>query len=102
MRSLILHCGGQLKSREQVFEVPIPTATATFTPVPHELLLSQLSERLAFEGLGPRDEKLAVTKNGQRLFGLMELSVPQPQNRGYGCVLGLRNSYDGSFTPGLC
>jgi hypothetical protein len=28
MNGLLLHCGGQLKSREEVFAVPTPPATA--------------------------------------------------------------------------
>jgi len=102
MRALALHCGGEVKSREEVFGFPVPPATGSYTPIPHKLLLTELDERLAAEGLAPRAEKLAVTRMGQRLFGLKELSSPDAHDRTYGCVLGLRNSYDGSFAPGLC
>jgi hypothetical protein len=102
MNALILHCGGQLKSRQEVFAFPVPPATGQFTPLPHELLITHVEERLEIEGIGMREQRFAVTNKGQRLFGLMELELPEFQNQGYGGVLGLRNSYDRSFPAGLC
>ena len=36
MNGLMLHCGGQLKSREEVFAVPVPQATASYVPLSYE------------------------------------------------------------------
>jgi hypothetical protein len=102
MNALILHCGGQLKSRQEVFAFPIPPARSQFTPLPHELLITHIEQRLEAEGIGMREQRFAVTNNGQRLFGLMQLELPGFQDRGYGGVLGLRNAYDRSFPTGLC
>jgi len=102
MNGLMLHCGGQLKPREEVFAVPLPEATSSYVPLPYESFVTRVEKQLAMEGITLRDEKLALAKQGQRLFGLMELVLPGTESRNYGCVLGLRNSYDKSCATGLC
>ena len=102
MNGLMLHCGGQLKPREEVFAVPLPEATSSYVPLPYESFVTRIEKQLAIEGITVRDEKLALAKQGQRLFGLLELVLPGTETRNYGCVLGLRNSYDKSCSTGLC
>jgi len=102
MKGLMLHCGGQLKSRDEVFAVPLPPATDSYVPLPHQSLITRIEKQLALEGVEVREQKLALAKDGQRLFGLMQVELPNSPDRDYGCVLGLRNSYDKSFSAGLC
>jgi hypothetical protein len=98
----MLHCGAQLKSREEVFAVPLPPATDSYVPLPHESLVTRIEKQLALEGATIREERLALAKEGQRLFGLIQVELPDSPDRDYGCVLGLRNSYDKSCSAGLC
>jgi hypothetical protein len=102
MKGLVLHCGSQSASRDEVFAVPVPEATATYVPLSYESFVTRVEKQLAVDQITIVDEKLALGKNGQRLFGLIELRLPKIVTRGYGCVLGLRNSYDKSFASGLC
>ena len=102
MNGLMLHCGGQLKTREEVFAVPAPTATATYAPLPYESFIVRIEKQLAVEGIDIPDERLALAKEGQRMFGLLALQMPGLVQADYGCVLGLRTSYDRSFANGLC
>lgn len=102
MKGLVLHCGGQLASREEAFAVPLPQETDSYRPLPYESLVTRVEKQLLVEGVAIKDERLALAKNGQRLFGLMELRMPSAPYRDYGCVLGLRNSYDKSCSTGLC
>lgn len=102
MNGLMLHCGGQLKTREEVFAIPAPPATATYAPLPYESFIVRIEKQLAVEGIKIAEERLALSKNGQRLFGLLALSMPGFAQTDYGCVLGLRTSYDRSFANGLC
>ncbi len=102
MKGLMLHCGGQLKSREEVFTVPAPLATASYVPLSYESFVTRIEKQLAVEGITIRDQKLALAKSGQRLFGLMELQLPESPARDFGCVLGIRNSYDKSCSTGIC
>src|SRR5512132_4049581 len=102
MNGLMLHCGSQLKSRDEAFAVPIPQATDTYRPLSYESFLTRIEKQLAVEGITIKDEKLALAKEGQRLFGLLALSMPGFTAQDYGCVLGLRNSYDKSVSSGIC
>lgn len=102
MNGLMLHCGGQLQSREEVFAVPAPAATATYAPLPYESFITRIEKQLAVEGIKITEERLALAKEGQRLFGLLALAMPGITATDYGCVLGLRTSYDRSFANGVC
>ena len=99
---LMLHCGGQLKTREEVFAVPVPAATATYAPLAYESFIVRIEKQLDVEGIRITEERLALSKNGQRLFGLMATEMPGLVQTDYGCVLGLRTSYDRSFANGVC
>ena len=101
MNGLMLHCGGQLKAKEEAFAVPAPPATATYAPLPYESFISRIEKQLAVEGISITEERLALAKDGQRLFGLMALTMPGFVATDYGCVLGLRTSYDRSFANGV-
>jgi len=102
MNGLMLHCGAQLKNREEVFSVPPPTATATYTPLPYESFLTRIEKQLAVEGIKITEERLALGKEGQRFFGLLALAMPGFLATDYACVLGLRTSYDRSLANGIC
>ncbi len=102
MNGLILHCGGQLRSKEEVFAVPIPPATSSYTPLPHESLVTRVEKQLAVEGIVIKEERLALAKEGQRLFGLLHVRIPGSTMTEFGCVIGIRNSYDKSLPSGLC
>jgi hypothetical protein len=102
MNGLMLHCGGQLKPREEVFAVPAPVATATYAPLPYESFIVRIEKQLAVEGITIAEERLALSASGQRLFGLLALTMPGFAQTDYGCVLGLRTSYDRSFANGVC
>src|SRR5581483_38319 len=102
MNGLMLHCGGQLKPREEVFAVAVPEQTATYMPLPYESFISRIEKQLSVEGMRISEERLALAKEGQRLFGLLALQMPGMAKEDYGCVLGLRTSYDRSFANGVC
>ena len=102
MNGLMLHCGGQLKSREEVFAVSIPEATNSYVPLPFESFLTRIEKQQAVEGILVKEERLALSNNGQRMFGLLALEMPTYGNQDYRCVLGLRNSYDKSMSTGVC
>lgn len=102
MNGLMLHCGGALKSREEVFAVEPPPATESYFPLPYESFLTRIEKQLAVEEIRIKDERLALSHNGERLFGLIEVQLPGPAYADYGCVIGFRNSYDKSCSTGIC
>lgn len=97
--TLCLHAGASLVPREQVDAVATPTATNTWTPVPHGLLVDSVENSLASSGLSVVDRAFALTKEGNRLFGLLTLN--HDEGGDYAVTIGLRNSHDKSFPVGL-
>ena len=98
--NLCLHCGGQKAERAEVQLVPTPRATATWTPIPHLELVTQVERTLRTNGLVVGTQAHSLSHDGQRYFGLME--VLREQNAGDYCwVLGLRNSHDKTFPAGV-
>jgi hypothetical protein len=102
MKGLMLHCGAELKSRDEVFSVPVPQETVTYKPLPYESFVIRIEKQLRVDGIEIGQAHFALAKNGQRLFGLMELQMRDAGNPDHGFVLGLRTSYDKSFPNAVC
>jgi hypothetical protein len=85
---------GSKITREELARVATPAATATHKPIPHIAVVEKLIEALGFRQIGAVQEEYAVSSDGMRMFGVMDLSS------GFqGCrfAIGLRNSHDKSF-----
>jgi hypothetical protein len=85
---------GTKLTREELARVATPAATATHKPIPHIAVVEKLIEVLGFRQIGIVQEEYAVSADGMRMFGVMDLSC------GFdGCrfAIGLRNSHDKSF-----
>jgi hypothetical protein len=100
MNGLILHCGANKVERPKLALVDTPKATETWFPVPHLKLLGQVERKLEASGLKIVQEAHALTHDGNRYFGLMEVrNGEQPDD--FGLVVGVRNSHDMTFPAGL-
>lgn len=75
--SLMLHCGAYQVDRKEVYGVETPEATETHFPVPHTLLLEEVEKNLEGNGYEIVNQSHALTKAGQRYFGLLEVRKPQ-------------------------
>jgi hypothetical protein len=85
---------GTKLTREELARVATPVGTATHKPIPHIAVVEKLIEALGFRQIGVVREEYAVSSDGMRMFGVMDLSS------GFdGCrfAIGLRNSHDKSF-----
>lgn len=85
-------------TREQLALVPTPLATATHKPVPHIDVVQAIIETLGFRHIGVVRDEYAVSRDGMRMFGIMELET---QFHGCRFALGLRNSHDRSMRLGV-
>ena len=98
--NLILHCGAAEVPRRALALVPTPSPTDTWQPIPHETYVHRIEQALPDYGLSVVQEAHAITHDGTRYFGLIQV-----QNRcsspDYTWVLGLRNSHDKSLPAGL-
>ena len=80
--------------REQLFAVPLPQETATYTPVPHEVLVNSIEEQLYKHGLGITKTQFNVAEDGQKMTSYYTLNRG---NSDMGLMLGFSNSYDKSL-----
>lgn len=81
-------------SREQLAFLSTPPGTATHRPVPHIEVVSALVETLGFRHISVVNEEYAVSRDGMKMFGVMELDQGM---HGARFALGIRNSHDKSF-----
>ncbi|MCH1499352.1 MAG: DUF945 domain-containing protein [Akkermansiaceae bacterium] len=98
---LLLHCGAQQVTRESISEVPTPPNTETWYPMSHDHLLNEVEEQLTNGGFKLGRQAHALSHDGARYFGLLELRLPGHQHCDYRWVVGLRNSHDKTFPAAM-
>src|SRR5713226_2416190 len=84
--------------RAELSQIPVPEATATHKPVPHHNIVEALVETLSFRHIGVVDEEYAVSNDGMKMFGVLDLET---QMEGCRFSIGIRNSHDKSLRLGL-
>jgi hypothetical protein len=99
--NLTLHCGAHAVHIEQVSAVRTPEPTASWQPIPHGLLISQVETTLEMTNLRIGTTAHSLTRDGMRYFGLMEVHHRLADSDDYCWVLGLRNSHDKTFLAGI-
>jgi hypothetical protein len=77
--------------------------TETWCPIPHHKLIEQVESALNTLDMEVVNQAHALTKDGARYFGLLQVDRRQSdgRERDYAFVAGLRNSHDKSFPVGL-
>jgi hypothetical protein len=98
--NLVLHCGAKSVTREQVAAVITPDRTRTWVPIPHARILDGVQDCLGRAGLSVVSEAHALTKGGDRYFGLLQVVNGKAEGDA-GLVVGVRNSHDQTFPAGL-
>lgn len=113
---MLLHCGGEAATLQDVGMVPLPEATATYRPVPH-LDIDRLLRRevgVRFPGLGEPECQYGMNNQGRQLFATHTYEVVGADGhplvdlgafdldpmvlRDHGYAIGWRNSYDLSMS----
>jgi len=81
-------------TRQQLVLVPTPPGTATHRPVPHAEVVEALVETLSFRHIGVVNEEFAISKDGMKMFGVLDLDTGM-----HGCrfSIGVRNAHDKSM-----
>jgi hypothetical protein len=82
---------GRTLPREELALVPIPAATTTHRPVPHHEMVQALVETLGFRHIGVVQDEYAVSPDGMKMFGILDLET---EMHGARFSIGLRNSHD--------
>ena len=84
--------------RPELTQIPVPEATSTHKPVPHHTIVEALVETLSFRHIGVVNEEYAVSCDGMKMFGVLDLET---QMEGCRFSIGIRNSHDKSIRLGL-
>ena len=93
--TLIAHCGGIYRTRDELAGIPTPVGTDTWRPVPHHELVASLIDDLGSRGIEVIRERYAtVGRDGARLFGVMDLRVDGLDTPDLSTSLGLRGAND--------
>lgn len=96
--SLMLHCGAEEVSFDDLRQVTLPEATQSHVPIPHHRLVDIVRHTLSYYGHEVTEEHHGITEDGMRYFGVMML---RSQYGGYEDSIGLRNSNDKHFPIGI-
>jgi hypothetical protein len=91
--SMLIAYEGKL-SRDELAQVPTPAGTATHKPIPHIDVVNGVIETLGFRHIAVVNDEYAVSRDGMKMFGVMELDQGM---HGARFALGIRNSHDKSF-----
>ena len=91
---LLAHCGTNKITREQLQIVPTPEGTSTHHPLAHHTIVEALLETLAFRHISVVRDEYAVSEDGMKMFGVLDLETAFE-----GCrfSIGIRNSNDKSM-----
>jgi hypothetical protein len=95
MNGFMMHCGGEVVTRKDVENIPVPEHTDTWKPVPYGDAISYLHEQADKRlGLPVRKEHYGLNKDGKQLFALLVLDTGSETG---GLAIGHRGSYDKSL-----
>ena len=88
---LLDHCGSSKVTREELKVIPTPPASQTHQPLPHYEIVGALAETLSFRQISVVREEYAVSGDGMKMFGVLDLETTFD-----GCrfSIGVRNSND--------
>ncbi len=92
--STLIGYSGRTIGREELALVPTPVATETHRPVPHHEIVQALIETLGFRHIGVVHDEYAVSPDGMKAFGVLDLAT---EMEGCRFSIGLRNSHDKSM-----
>src|SRR5689334_15590519 len=89
--ALIAHVDAGKITRQELALLPTPAGTTTHQVIPHIEVVNAIVEALGFRHIAVHRDEYAVSRDGNKMFGLMELDQTFA-----GCrfALGLRNSHD--------
>lgn len=96
--TLLAHAGANKITRQELALIQTPPPTDTFRPIPHHELIDSLTETLSFRHIQVVGSEFAVTPDGAKMFGLLELDATFLDCR---FSIGVRNAHDKSMRLGL-
>ena len=96
--STLIGYQGRTIPRETLALVPTPPSTETHRPIPHHEVVQALIETLGFRHIGVVQDEYAVSPDGMKMFGVLDLETEIQCCR---FAIGIRNSHDKSMRLAL-
>jgi Domain of unknown function (DUF932) len=96
--TLMTHCGTDRVNRDFLATIETPDRTDTFQPIAHASLIDSVEESLSFRHISIVKSEFAVSKDGMKMFGLLEVNS---EYEGVRFAIGLRNANDKSMSLGM-
>jgi hypothetical protein len=97
--TLVTHCGARRIEPWELEQIDAPPPTETWFPVKHSLVLNSATRLLNEAGYQIEKQALAVSHEGNRFFGTLNLKTELSD--GVGLAVGIRNSCDKTFPMGF-
>lgn len=94
----LISYSGRFIGRQELRALPTPPGTSTHRPIPHAEVIEALVETLGFRRLEVVRDAYAVTPDGNRMFGVLEVGL---EESGVRFSVGVRNSHDKSMALGI-
>jgi hypothetical protein len=98
MEGLMAHTGAQKLTRDQLVTILPPEGTDTHKPIAHTELIANLIDGLSYRHINVVNDEYAVSEDGMKLFGVLEL---ESGFEGARFALGVRNANDKSMRLAL-
>lgn len=90
-------------NKQELYQVPIPRATDSYSPVSHQNIIETVEEQLDKVNLSVEKSTYNVAREGKQLIGYMDIKSSFSE---LGMRIAFRNSYDKSmsvaFVAGSC
>jgi hypothetical protein len=96
---LMAHRGARKITYDELMQVPTPEATDSFKPIPHHSIVDEITTTLALRQVSITAQEFAVTPDGNRFFGVLQVSLTRDD---FAFSIGVRNSHNKSMRFGLC
>jgi hypothetical protein len=91
---LMTPLGSRIITRDELQLIAVPPATRTHQPLSHYDIVTAIIESLGFRHLEVIKDAYAVSPNGMKMFGVMDLSDRRDDFR---FSIGIRNANDKSM-----
>ena len=98
MTATLLSQTGKI-TRQELQLVPVPPGTSTHQPLSHYEIVQALLETLGFRRIEVVRDEYAVSHDGMRMFGVLDLELGIT---GVRFSIGIRNANDKSMRLAMC
>jgi len=98
MTATLLSQTGKI-TRQELQAIPVPRGTSTHQPLSHYEIVEALLETLGFRHIEMVRDEYAVSRDGMRMFGVLDLEMGIT---GVRFSIGIRNANDKSMRLAMC